>query len=440
MSPPAGDDRLLQQGRADADGGGPAAGRETRLPLPGDGAQTRSTEALKAVEHLQLSPLSIQAASLVRSIESLSRIFWISIAGTFLTIFFAALAQLEVNAASEFISLGEYQVPKSIAPLSALLFAVFVFWLTSNRMRMLAYVLCSSSLPTSMVEEIFRLNPPVLNVFDEDNAEIWSPFNGIGVLIINWAVFFGNAIALTSYAALQRGATTAEFDAPQLLLFLLASIAVLCYGFLSTVPPLRQILSQLHGIEFHIGWPRKLGGLLLIAGVVVTHNIDQIGDLGDDGGDLLGPAIANAIDGETLFVRGLQVQLFGIDAMERDQFCQDAKGANYPCGSEAAMALQQLVQNVDVVCFPLFAVSEVRVVGICALHDRGGPLPVGTDEFLEMYGDDSLSRLQVEQGHALSVGVGEALFSEEQNQAQTLRLGIWQGSFQPPSSWRSQRD
>lgn len=67
--------------------------------------------------------------------------------------------------------------------------------------------------------------------------------------------------------------------------------------------------------------PRKLGELLLIAGVVITHNFNQLGDLGDDGSALLGPVIANAVDG-----------------------------------------------------------------------------------FLAMYGEDSLSRLQVEQGHALSGG------------------------------------
>ena len=62
------------------------------------------------------------------------------------------------------------------------------------------------------------------------------------------------------------------------------------------------------------------------------------------------------------------------------------------------------------------------------------------DDFIELYGEDSLSRQQVEQGYALSIGIGESLFSAEQNQAQILRVGIWQGSFQPPASYRSQRE
>ena len=41
-----------------------------------------------ALDQHHLSPLSIQASALVRSIDALSNIFWISLGGTFLTIFF----------------------------------------------------------------------------------------------------------------------------------------------------------------------------------------------------------------------------------------------------------------------------------------------------------------------------------------------------------------
>ena len=95
----------------------------------------------EAGDDVQLSPLSIQAAALIRSMEALSNIFWISLGGTVLTIFFAGLNHLNLNANSDYISLGEYQVPKAILPLAALSFALFAFWMTSNRLSMLAYVL-----------------------------------------------------------------------------------------------------------------------------------------------------------------------------------------------------------------------------------------------------------------------------------------------------------
>lgn len=59
------------------------------------------------------------------------------------------------------------------------------------------------------------------------------------------------------------------------------------------------------------------------------------------------------------------------------------------------------------------------------------------DEFVNGYRPDSLSRLMVVEGHAVGIGIGQDIFREEQMQAQTLRKGIWQGSFQPPRSWRS---
>ena len=97
-----------------------------------DGIDAGHPDTLTALTPAQLSPLSIQAAALVRSIEGLSNIFWISIGGIFLTMFFAGLSQLEVNATTDYIYLGEYQVPRSILPLASLAFAMFTFWMTDR--------------------------------------------------------------------------------------------------------------------------------------------------------------------------------------------------------------------------------------------------------------------------------------------------------------------
>ena len=133
----------------------------------------------------QLRPLSIQASALVRSIESLSSIFWLSFGGTFLSVFFAGLSQLEANAATDHIFLGEYQVPKSILPLVSVAFAGFLFWLTANRLNMLRHILQTAHLGVAEVHEIFRLNPPVLHVFEANNVKRWSPTTGVGVFVIS---------------------------------------------------------------------------------------------------------------------------------------------------------------------------------------------------------------------------------------------------------------
>jgi len=391
----------------------------------------------EADDDVQLSPLSIQAAALIRSMEALSNIFWISLGGTVLTIFFAGLNHLNVNANSDYISLGEYQVPKAILPLAALSFALFAFWMTSNRLSMLAYVLETTRLPKVMVHEIFHLNPPVLHIFDRNNALPWSPFTGIAVLLLNWGVFFGNSLALTWSVAVQQAAIVASFDWELLVGFSVMIIAVMIYGIRTILPPLRSIFHRLHQVPIHIGWPRWTLALFALVGVLVANNIDQI-DIDDGPDDLIGPSIANAIDGETLLVNGVEINLFGIDAMERDQLCQNAEGVDYQCGRAAVMALQKLIQNNQVVCLPFFAVSQTRVIGACEMVVDKVSLPTSPSDFLEeAYRPNSLSRLMVEQGYALTIGYGRELFNEEQRQAQVLRSGVWAGSFEPPALYRS---
>jgi endonuclease YncB( thermonuclease family) len=381
----------------------------------------------------------VQAASLVRSIDALSNIFWLCFLGFFLSIFFAGLAQLEGNAYTDYIFLGEYQVPKAILPLASLSWAVFAFWLVANRLNMLSYVIGSSTMSRSMVHDIFHLNPPVLHIFDRNNANPWAPFAGVSVFIFIWAVFFGNAIALIYAGAVEMGANVAEFDPLLLSVYALAIVLVVVFGSRTIVPPLRAILNTLHATSFVVGWQRHLMAFVVVAVTFVINISDQLFAYAEQDDDLLGPGYANAIDGETLFMSGLEVNLFGIDAVERNQVCQTAKGADYPCGQQATQALQTLLQNDMVICFPLVSVNERRVLAMCELTSADIKPPASPDEFVQGYRPDSLSRLMVVKGHAIGVGIGLQLFKEEQEQAQRLREGIWQGSFMPPRLWRTSR-
>ena len=384
----------------------------------------------------QISPLSIQAAALVRSIESLSSVFWIGFGGTFLSMLFAGLSQLEANAATDYIYLGEYQVPKSILPLISVGFAGFTFWLTGNRMTMLSRALQRSHLPQDTVHEIFRLNPPVLNIFDADNARPWKATTGINVFIINWSIFFGNSLALTWSSALQQGASFGDFDAALLVLYLVLTILVLAYARSAIAPPLAQIHRALHDHRLRVTWPRYLIAGGIVAAVFIINHWDQVDAPMEQSDNLLGPAMGNAIDGGTLFVRGVEVQLFGMDAVEADQVCQDAEGADYPCGRRATHALQTLLRERAVICLPLFAVNENRVVAVCELTVDGADVPASPIAFMQQGREFNLSRLMIARGHALSIGIGSEYFRADQDEAQQQRIGIWQGSFQPPSAWR----
>ncbi len=388
----------------------------------------------------QVQPLSIQAASLIRSIDALSTIFWISIGGTILTILFAGLNQLASNVAADSIFIGEYRIPKSILPVASLGFAAFVFWLTSNRLRMLEQVLGESHLPYQTVKEIFTLNPPVLNIFHPDNHRPFKMSTGSSVLLINWSIFFGNSIAFTLSSAVQQGASISDFDLPELTLFGLATVAVITYGVRAIDGPLDDILERLHGSTFKFGWARVLLAIALIVSVAGINNVDQFRNPSNQSDGLLGPAIASAIDGETLFVNGIEVQLIGIDAMEPDQMCMDRDGADYACGRAATRELQRLLAGQTIVCLPLFAVSKSRIVGSCNLLPVQAVAPANRDAFIASDRRNSLSGRMVRAGHALAVGIGRQYLEQEALLARQERVGVWQGSFEPPWSYRARRD
>jgi len=150
----------------------------------------------------------------------------------------------------------------------------------------------------------------------------------------------------------------------------------------------------------------------------------------------LGPAMGNAIDGETRLRRGVEVKLGGMDAMEPEQTCQDADGLDYPSGRRATQALQTLLRSGPAVCFPMYPMNPQRVLGVCELAKDSPSTPDSPFDFMADQRPNNLSRLMIAQGHALAVGLGAEFFSEDQERAQRQRLGIWQGPFQPPSTWR----
>jgi endonuclease YncB( thermonuclease family) len=355
-------------------------------------------------------------------------------------VLFAGLNQLASNVSAESIYIGEYQIPKSILPVASLAFAAFIFWLTSNRLRMLEQVLAGSHLPYKTVEEIFTLNPPVLNVFHPDNHNPLKLGSGSSVLLVNWSIFFGNSIAFTLLSAVQQGASIADFDLPELAFFGVATVAVIIYGVRAIDGPLDVILERLHGSSFNFGWARIVLAIVLIAAVAAINNLEQFRNPSDQDNGLLGPTIANAIDGETLFINGMEVQLVGIDAMEPDQLCLDKSAVEYPCGRAATGGLQALVADTSLICLPLFAVSKTRIVASCNLLPKGAPLPTDPDSFIASDRRQSLSGRMVRAGHALAVGIGRQYLGEEQHLAQVERLGIWQGSFEPPWTYRARRD
>jgi endonuclease YncB( thermonuclease family) len=82
---------------------------------------------------------------------------------------------------------------------------------------------------------------------------------------------------------------------------------------------------------------------LLSALVVLTSsNAAWAGDI------LAGPA--RVVDGDTLYVQGKKIRLYGLDAPEKAQLCRDSRDSDYNCGQRSLQELTKLLEGQFVAC------------------------------------------------------------------------------------------
>ncbi len=82
---------------------------------------------------------------------------------------------------------------------------------------------------------------------------------------------------------------------------------------------------------------------------------------------------ATVVDGDTLAIEGLKarIRLYGIDAPESSQTCDDASGKRYLCGGRAAQYLADLIgRSGRVTCFEEDRDRYGRIVAECATPDN----------------------------------------------------------------------
>lgn len=132
---------------------------------------------------------------------------------------------------------------------------------------------------------------------------------------------------------------------------------------------------------------------------------------------------AEVIDGDTIAVEGTEarIRLFGIDAPENGQTCDDALGQRYLCGSDAAATLANLIgRNGQVTCREKDRDRYGRVVADCTTTDG-----------------KSLGAEMVRSGFALAYHrYGGGIYTPEENEARADTAGMWRGNFILPWDWR----
>jgi endonuclease YncB( thermonuclease family) len=120
------------------------------------------------------------------------------------------------------------------------------------------------------------------------------------------------------------------------------------------------------------------------------------------------------IDGDTLYGDGALIQLAGVDAPELGQQCLDDGATLYSCGLAAAFELEKIIALEPVTCSPSSAPGS------------------GYECFAP---DGPLNRRLVEEGLVVALPDGDLTGAE--NQARSIPLGIWRGTFVAPRAWRA---
>ena len=129
----------------------------------------------------------------------------------------------------------------------------------------------------------------------------------------------------------------------------------------------------------------------------------------------------SAIDGDSLRAEdGVEYRLFGIDAPELHQSCNDVNGKSWQCGRAAKAELTAIINRGDVTCEARAKDRYGRIVAVCSAE---GVPDVGEE--------------MVRHGYAVVLGFGRSDYQELQDEAEAAKRGIWRGSFERPSDWRA---
>ena len=131
--------------------------------------------------------------------------------------------------------------------------------------------------------------------------------------------------------------------------------------------------------------------------------------------DISGRAVAH--DGDTITLSGTRIRIFGIDAPELGQSCQDRNGAAYACGRLAQRQLERIARA-EMTCDAVETDRYGRTVAIC----YAGGADVGGE--------------MVASGWARAYLSYSLRYAADEARARKDGRGLWAGAFEDPWAFR----
>ena len=141
-----------------------------------------------------------------------------------------------------------------------------------------------------------------------------------------------------------------------------------------------------------------------------------------------GPAFADGnlqgrprvLSGDQLRIGKTQVQLFGLDAPEMDQYCENEYGRPYRCGVMSLDQLKGMIGPNTISCVPEGVDEENRVLAVCYV------------------GDMNINSRMVRTGWAVARPAQRPDYAQLESLAKRDKVGIWEFIFQDPAEWRAE--
>ena len=132
--------------------------------------------------------------------------------------------------------------------------------------------------------------------------------------------------------------------------------------------------------------------------------------------------ISAVTDGDSLRAGPLRLRLFGIDAPEIDQSCQDSAGVDYACGVRAQKRMTELAPiGATLRCLHLDTDRYKRLIVRC--NNENG----------------DIAQQLVLDGLAIAYRYYSKRYVSSEMAAKAAKKGMWNGVFQDPYDYRKNR-